>query len=234
MKRQESIVKPNLRAPVIPAGRLILMPVLSEPGLVRELKTRSTLSLNLKPGRLYYLKSKAVLGGLLGAPACISSLEKIRNLGLKEITVLSYCGSLSSSLPSGQALVTIEAYSDEGTSRHYYPKNDGIYKPSTDLTARIKNFLIRKGLFFRCGTLVSTDAPYRETPSWLKKMEKKGIQAVDMEISAILSFSAFYGLKAAGLFLVSDELFSGQWHEASESQELQTASLKYFLPLLKV
>jgi purine-nucleoside phosphorylase len=209
------------------------MPVMPRSLLEKKLLASSTLSLNLRPGRLYYLKSKAVVSGLLGAPASLYSLEKIRNLGLKEITVLSYCGSLSSSLLSGQALVPLEALSEEGTSQHYCPKKSGIYKPSSELTDRLVSFLVRKALPFSYGAIVSTDAPYRETPSWLKRMQKKGIMAVDMEMSAILAFSTFYGLKATGLFLVSDELFSGQWHEFTETQELKTATLNYFLPLIQ-
>ncbi|MDY0231632.1 MAG: hypothetical protein RBR88_04035 [Candidatus Saccharicenans sp.] len=227
------MVKSCLQGPVIPGGRLIFMPIMLRSPLVKKLLARSTFSLNLKPGRLYYLKSKAIVSGLLGAPASIYSLEKIRNLGLKEIIVLGYCGSLSSSLLSSQALVPLEAHSDEGTSRHYDSKKSGIYNPSSELTDKLVSFLVRQGLPFSHGAIVSTDAPYRETSSWLKRRQQKGIIAVDMEMSAILAFSTFYGLKAAGLFLVSDELFSDQWPEVSQSQDLKTATLNYFLPLIE-
>jgi len=56
--------------------------------------------------------------------------------------------------------------------------------------------------------------------------------AVDMEISAVLAFSEFYGLETAGLFIVSDELSQSLWRNLMSSQEVFKATEKYFRPLI--
>ncbi|MGB9893763.1 MAG: nucleoside phosphorylase [Candidatus Saccharicenans sp.] len=232
MKKDISIVQPEISGLAIPQGKLIFIPFLPDSQLINEVKKRSRLKINLKPGQLFYLPDRAVLYGAVGAPACILALERVRLLRLKEILVLSYCGSLSSSLRIGQAFIPLKAWSDEGTSKHYVAKRKAIYRPSPDLVFSLKNFLNEHGLRFSSGPIVSTDAPFRETASWLKQMQEKGVKAVDMEISAVLSFSVFYGIKSAGLFIVSDELFSGRWVEASSSPEVKKAGQEYFLPLI--
>lgn len=232
MNKQESIVKPEFRGPEIPGARLVFIPFLPFPGLISEIKKLATLTRSIHSSQLFYLKKKAVLYGPIGAPASISSLEKIRLLGVKEIILLSYCGSLSEDLRIGQAFIPVSALSDEGTSRHYLARKNKFYYPARESLLNLKSYLERNDLSYTVGSIVSTDAPYRETPSWMKKMQKKGIRAVDMEASAVFAFSDFYGIKTAGLFIVTDELFSGCWLNGLRSQPVHETTRKYFLPLI--
>ncbi|MCX8161145.1 MAG: hypothetical protein N3G18_09520 [Candidatus Saccharicenans sp.] len=174
----------------------------------------------------------AVLQGGLAAPAGIMALEKIRRLGLREILLLSYCGSLSPELKVGQLFLPVKAFSQEGTSRHYFRSVHGFYLPSKKTISGLRCFLSQKNLSWTEGSIVSTDAPYRETVSWMKNMQRKKIMAVDMEISAVLSFASFYRLRAAGLFIVSDELFNGRWKNGSQSPEVKEATAQYFYPII--
>ncbi|MBC7364115.1 MAG: nucleoside phosphorylase [Candidatus Aminicenantes bacterium] len=232
MKEEESIVKPDFRGPKIPGGYLVYLPYLPSQDISGWLKNSSKQTIGLPSAKLYYLKDQAVLVGSLGAPAAISSLEKIRLAGLKKIVLLSYCGSLSEPLKIGQAFVPLQAASDEGTSRHYLSSKSTVIAPPGRLTARLIRYLKQNSLPFKTGAIVSTDAPYRETPTWMRKMQKKGLVAVDMEASAVFAFGHFYKIAMAALFLVSDELFSGRWQNGLRSQELEQATLKYFKPLL--
>lgn len=170
--------------------------------------------------------------GALGAPAGLMALEKVRNLGLQEILVLSYCGSLSPELRTGQAFLPVKAFSQEGTSLHYARARNGFYFPSAKTLKDLRRCLLEKKLTWTEGSIVSTDAPYRETPGWMKSLQRKKIMAVDMEISAVLALAAFYRLRAAGLFIVSDELFSGSWKNGSQSREVLAATTQYFNPLI--
>jgi len=120
MKPEESIVKPEFRAPELPGGYLLFLPYLPYQDISSWLKSKSRQTMGLSSAKLHYLEDQAVLVGSLGAPAAISSLEKIRLAGLKKIVLLSYCGSLSDSLRIGQAFVPLRASSDEGTSVHYW------------------------------------------------------------------------------------------------------------------
>ncbi|MGB9907557.1 MAG: nucleoside phosphorylase [Candidatus Saccharicenans sp.] len=232
MKKQLSITRPEFSGPPLPEGRLFFLPFLPSGDLPRKLAAVAARQLEVRPGRLYYLKKNAVLCSALGAPASIMALEKMRNLGLREIYLLSYCGSLSPELAAGQAFLPLKALSQEGTSRHYARPRAGFFFPSPKLLKSLKNFLDERKLAFSQGTIVSTDAPYRETALWLQSLQKKKIMAVDMEMSAVLSFAEFYRLRSAGLFIVSDELFSGQWKNRSRSQPVLKATASYFYPLI--
>jgi len=230
--RQESIARPEFRGPDIPAGRLIFIPFMPFPGVISDLRKKASRKTGLHQSELFYLENQAVLYGPVGASSSVSSLEKLRLGQLKEIILLSYCGSLTEQLEIGQALLPLSARSDEGTSSHYLPRKDRLYQVSPKGREELINHLAGRKLPYAEGTMVSTDAPYRETPAWLKKMQKKGILAVDMEISAVLSFSQFYGLEASGLFIVSDQLSLASWRNLMDSQQVRSATDNYFRPLI--
>ncbi len=232
MRKEPSITRPEFSGPPLPAGRLIYFPFFPDSELPGRLSREASAGLTVGPGRLFLLDRAAVLLGGLGAPAGIMALEKIRQLGLREILLLSYCGSLSPELVIGQVFLPVKALSQEGTSRHYSRARNGFYFPSPGVIKELRQFLSRNNLTWTEGAIVSTDAPYRETVSWMKSLKWKKIMAVDMEISAVLSFAAFYRLRAAGLFIVSDELFSGRWKNGSHGQEVLAATAQYFYPLI--
>lgn len=232
MRKEPSITRPEFSGPPLSSGRLVYLPFIPGSELPAWLSRAASTRLNVGPGRLFYLDRVAVLFGGLGAPAGILALEKIRLLGLKEILLLSYCGSLSPELEIGQAFLPVKALSQEGTSCHYFRAKKGFYFPSLKALNELRCFLSDKNLSWTEGAIVSTDAPYRETPGWMKGLRKKKIMAVDMEMSAVLAFAAFYRLRAAGLFIISDELFSGSWKNGSQSPEVQVATTQYFFPLI--
>ncbi|MDI6699078.1 MAG: hypothetical protein QME85_09105 [Candidatus Saccharicenans sp.] len=232
MRKEPSITRPEFSGPPLPRGRLIFLPFVPVSELPGLLSRNASDRLTVGPGRLFYLKQAAVLRCGPGAPAGLMGLEKIRSLGLKEILLLSYCGSLSPELRIGQAFLPDKALSQEGTARHYARSWQGFYFSSLTTLNNLRRFLKRKNLNWTEGAIVSTDAPYRETTTWMKKLQRKKIMAVDMEMSAVMSFAAFYRLRAAALFIVSDELFSGRWTDGSQSPQVQAATAGYFYPLI--
>jgi len=230
--KEESIARPSFLGPEIPDGRLIFIPFTPIKSFVSDLRKKAGQKVNLHQCQLFYFKEQAVLYGPVGASASVSTLEKIRLGNLKEIIVLSYCGSLSESIKIGQAFLPLCALSDEGTSSHYLPGENGLYRVSTGSRQRLVDYLAARDLTYAEGTVVSTDAPYRETRSWLEKMQKRGVVTVDMEMSAVLAFSEFYGLETAGLFIVSDELSPSSWRNLMNSQIVFKATEEYFRPLI--
>lgn len=85
-------------------------------------------------------------------------------------------------------------------------------------------------LHFHRGATVSMDAPFRETQAWLRKMTRKGMDVVDMEASAIFALARFYGLQAAAVMIVSDELFAGRWTNGFADLRLEERVRDYFFP----
>lgn len=211
---------------------VVYIPVDSPLRLVQKKIEKDALRERIIPtGHLYQLKDKVVLYGCIGAPSAVLSLECLIAAGAQEIIILGFCGSLSRRAHLLDAVSVVEAFSEEGTSQHYFPKRKD-YFPSLELRDKIEDTIRAKGLACLTGSVVSTDAPYRETHSWLEKNLEVGIDCVDMETSAVFALAEFHQISAAGLMLVSDEL-SIQGHKTGfDHPAMEERVHDYFLPFI--
>jgi purine-nucleoside phosphorylase len=176
---------------------------------------------------LFKLDGLSALFGALGAAAAVLGLEAVIASGAENIIVLGFCGSLSPRFRIGDVVGVSRAVSDEGTSRHYFSRKKS-FPSSPVLAGELENS--EAGL--PRGVVVSTDAPYRETISWLQNSRRRGAELVDMETSAVFALAAFHGIRAAALLIVSDEVFSGRQRSGFSSPLLKERVKKHFLPLL--
>jgi len=158
----------------------------------------------------------SLAGPFLGAPQAAMVMEKIIALGAKRICLFGWCGSLQPDLKTGDLVIPLHAIAEEGTSKHY---PIGKTKPVTDqgLNQVLARVLEQEGLPFRKGTVWTTDAPYRETASKVKTYRDRGVLAVEMEMSALMTLAAYRSVKLSGLLVVSDELFDLKWHRGFSS-----------------
>ncbi|NIO48468.1 MAG: hypothetical protein GTN73_03370 [Candidatus Aminicenantes bacterium] len=200
--------------------------------LQKAIKKRASKEKNIGFGYLYHLKNKIVLYQSLGAPSVVLSLERLIVSGAKKIILLGFCGSLNPKFKIMNVVSISKAFSEEGTSKHYFPRKR-IFYPSLPLKNRIEAALYDSKLPFLKGSLVSTDAPYRETRSWLKQKQKTRINLVDMEASAVFAIAKFYAIQAAALTIISDELWSSAWNQKFLRTELEEKMKKYFIPFIK-
>jgi uridine phosphorylase len=163
--------------------------------------------------RVFRLKDSSrtigLAGPAVGAPQAVMILEKLIALGARRVIFLGWTGSLNPALSPGDLILPDEAISEEGTSRHY--SNEMRSKPSSSLLRVITAALKEKSLAFKQGPVWSTDAPYRETIDKVKAFQSQGVLGVDMETSAIFTVSAFRGIEAAALLIVSDDLSKMTW-----------------------
>jgi uridine phosphorylase len=180
---------------------------------------------------LYKLRDKIVLVQAVSAPLAVLALEPLIASGAKEIILLGYCGSLARRFKIADIISISKAFSDEGTSRHYLPRKQ-VFSPSPALKGALEDVLTASGLETKTGAVVSTDAPYRETRSWMRKNQKRGAELVDMETSAVFALAEFHKIRAASVQIVSDELFSGRWKPAFSSPVLKHRAEDCFLPLI--
>jgi uridine phosphorylase len=152
----------------------------------------------------------AVCGPFLGAPQAVMGMEKIIALGARRAWILGWCGSVQPDLGIGDFVIPIDAVSEEGTSQHYPIGPD---KATTDegLNRIISEGLSNAGKHFRSGTVWTTDAPYRETPSKVARYRNQGVLAVEMEMSALMTLSVYRSVRLASLLVVSDKLSEMKW-----------------------
>jgi purine-nucleoside phosphorylase len=224
-----SIVQPR---PVrnLDAERVIYLPWDLPGGFIfRTLRERAQSRTILEFTHLYRFSGHCVVGPALGAPLAVLVLEPLILGGAKEIILLGFCGSLSRRLKVGDAVSISSALSDEGTSRHYRPRKRA-FSPSPRLKNKLESGLRARQLDFKTGALVTTDAPFRETPAWLRKSRHKGAELVDMEASAVFALAEHHRIGAASVQIVSDELSSGKWKTAFRSDLLKQRARDYLLP----
>ncbi|MFQ6082817.1 MAG: nucleoside phosphorylase [Candidatus Aminicenantia bacterium] len=206
--------------------RTIFIPFDPNKGIIKKLvQAQAIKSQLLYQSKVYLLKDKIILLEAMGAPAAVLALERLIASGSKEIIVLSFCGSLNPEIPIGSVVLINKAYSNEGTSKHYFPEKK-VFQSSKKLYLEIENILKNHSLSYFKSSIVSTDAPFRETFFWAKKMQQKGIDCVDMEISAVYALAKFYHIEAASLMIVSDELTKDKW--ISSFSQLDEKIKEYF------
>jgi len=130
---------------------------------------------NLFLSWLYHIDGNdkiCVVGPLLGSPQAGMVLEKLIALGVREVVVLGWCGSLQNYVAIGDVVIPVGAYSEEGTSRHYLSSNlcerDAGFVPAANQPVSME-FILKAfrswGVKLHSGNVWTTDAPYRETIS---------------------------------------------------------------------
>ena len=129
------------------------------------------------------------------------------------------CGAFSEELRAGDILVPPLAFSEEGTSRHYFEQTDS-FAPGREAYAELCKIPDCKNL-----PIVSTDGVYRQTFYKEALWREKGAAAVDMETSAVLAVTQYLGISAAAVLMVSDchPLYDGapawKWHMTKEMRQ---------------
>jgi uridine phosphorylase len=173
----------------------------------------------------------ALAGPLLGAPQAAIVLEKLIALGAKRLWVLGWCGSLQSDLRIGDLIIPTAALSEEGTSAHY-PVDEKTRRTDPALSEKLKNALSRANLHYVTGPIWTTDAIYRETRAKVGAYQSTGILAVEMEISALITVSAYRSVALTGVLVVSDELSSLEWRPGFRSDAIRKSSRAASMVLL--
>jgi uridine phosphorylase len=152
----------------------------------------------------------ALAGPALGASHAVMVMEKLIALGAKRVWFLGWCGSLQPSLSTGDLIIPTFSASEEGTSQHY-PVHGKRCRTNSLLNSKLETALSRSKLPFKKGPVWTTDAIYRETKEKVKSYARKGILAVEMEISALTRLAVYRSVDFAALLVVSDELSSLEW-----------------------
>ena len=209
-QQDEAIIKP---VPLMDFSRekIIYIPVDSPSLLLQKaIKKHSLKEKKLLFGHLALLKDKTILSECMGAPLAVLSLERLIASGAKEIIMLGFCGSLNPDIQVMKVASIQKSFSEEGTSKHYFARKS-IFNPSPILKKRTENTLSSMKLPFFKGTIVSTDAPYRETNSEIEKYMNKNVITVDMEASALFAVAEFREVEMGVLFTIGDFLFDSKW-----------------------
>lgn len=152
----------------------------------------------------------SMLASPIGAPVAVMLLEQLIALGARRFLYLGFCGALDPTLTIGDLFIPQQAIREEGTSYHYLPA--GIEPAAAPaMNGVLQTEVARQDLRAKQGRLWTTDAPYRETAEKIAGFQAAGVQAVDMEMAALLSVAAYRSCEVAALLVVSDECYHPTW-----------------------
>lgn len=156
--------------------------------------------LNARP--IYKIKNNNVcfLHGGWGAPMAVDTLETLHALGVKNVVSVGMFGAFSEKVNSGDIIVPNKAFSEEGTSLHYYENKKEFY-PNNKLHGKALKQIENSASF----PVVSTDAVYRQTFYKERLWRDKGAVGVDMETSALFSVSEYLGMNTVSVLIASDK-----------------------------
>jgi hypothetical protein len=128
----------------------------------------------------------------IGAPAAAMNLEELISYGAKRVYELGFAGAIDAALEPGDIVVLKRAFSDEGTSRHYFRRGTW-FGSSRNLTRQLEKSLREGGMKYSLGEAWTTEAQYRETREKVARYRRMGARVVNMESSAVFAVSSYRG-----------------------------------------
>lgn len=158
-------------------------------------------------------------GNFMGASLAVALLEVLAGKGARHFIFCGHCGYLNANMGIGSVFMAEAAASDEGTAINY--SHDDIFKPDQELTRTLNAILNSRDQLFARGTMVSTDAVFRETKSKIDYFRSCDYRAIDMETSALYAAAQFLGVRLCSLYVISDVFYDDQWMAGIGSREFK-------------
>ncbi len=129
-----------------------------------------------------------VVGSAVGASFAVLVAEQLAASGCELLISLTSSGSITASA-SAPCFVLIErALRDDGTSLHYLPPSTWAVGPAK-LLHRLDGALSGLSQPVITAATWTTDAPYRETPTAIRRAVELGVAAVEMEAAALYAYA---------------------------------------------
>ena len=147
-----------------------------------------------------------------GAARAVEPVHVLGVCGTPAAVQIGSCGGLQPGVGTGSVVVSTRATIGEGASRYYGAR--GSSAPDPELAERLAAGAAERGVVVHRGPTVSTDSLLRQPPELVASWAGAGHLAVDMETSAVFSAAAAYGVRAASVLSVWDELPGREWTDA--------------------
>jgi uridine phosphorylase len=143
-----------------------------------------------------------------GAPRMVEPIHVAGELGTPAVIALGTCGGLQKGVRTGDVVLGLAATIGEGTSQYYGGHGTSTADPSLVEAADVA--LTDRGFLTHSGRLVTTSALLAQPRQLVQSWFGAGHVAVDMGSSAIFSAATYYGMRAASLLVVWEEVMIGR------------------------
>lgn len=152
-----------------------------------------------------------------GAPRAVEPVHVLGTIGTPNVIQIGSCGSLQPEVRTGDIVLPEQATIGEGASHYYGGK--GVAHANLGRVTRAASLFATRGVYVHRGPTVTTSALLQQPPELLRKWAAAGHLAVDMETSAVFSAARAFGMRAASLLFVWDELPARSWTDAFTPEE---------------
>jgi purine-nucleoside phosphorylase len=156
-----------------------------------------------------------------GSPRIVEPIHVAGELGTPTVVALGTCGGLQPGVRTGDVVVGLSATIGEGTSQYYGGHGTSTADPS--LVEAADQALVKRGLRTHGGRLVTTSALLAQPRQLVQSWYGAGHVAVDLGSSAIFSAATYYGMRAASMLVVSEEVMIGRGFLGELSNTERTA-----------
>ena len=181
----------------------------------------------------YKGKRISVQGSGMGIPSIgIYSYELIHFYGVKNLIRIGSAGAISENLKPYDVVIGMGACTDSNYASQY--NLPGTYAPiaSYELLDKAVNAAKELNIETHVGNILSSDVFYGEEGlEGLRKWQKMGVLAVEMESAGLYMKAARAGVNALCILTISDCPFTGQVTTAEERQTAFTSMMKIALEL---
>lgn len=152
-----------------------------------------------------------------GAPRAVEPVHILGMCGTRTVVQIGSCGGLQPGVHTGDIVLSEQATIGEGAS-HYYG-GVKVAKANLGRVARAAALLAGTGVHTHRGLTVTTSALLQQPEALVARWAAAGHLGVDMETSAVFSAATHFGMRAASLLFVWDELPFRSWSDEFTAQE---------------
>ena len=177
----------------------------------------------------YEGRKVSVMGTGMGCPSIgIYTYELIHFYDVKNLIRIGSCGAYDPELNLGDIVMAAGSCTDSNFAHQYQLPGTFSAIASFELLRKAVESAEKNGFPFKVGNVLSSDIFYGETPEW-KQWSKMGLLAAEMESYALYCVAARAGVRALGIFSVSDSIVRGEEMDAASRQTSFTNMMKVAL-----
>lgn len=177
----------------------------------------------------YQGKQVSVMGTGMGCPSIgIYSHELIHFYGVENLIRVGSCGSIAKDIKLGEIIMAQGACTDSSYAHQYQLPGTMSAIADYALLKTAQETAEKFGYPYRVGNILSSDIFYTETPEW-QQWAKMGVLSIEMESFALYCNASRAGVRALGIFTVSDSIVNKEELSANERQNGFTNMMKVAL-----
>lgn len=156
-------------------------------------------------------KPVSIMGSGMGMPSIsIYAHELFDFYGVKQIIRVGTCGGLLADMQVGDLVLASAASTDSAMNRQRFGDWDFSASADFDLLRQVYEKAVQRGLKIRTGNVFSSDWFYHPDETFIEKVQKMGILALDMESAALYALASQHGRRALTILSVSDVIPTGE------------------------